>query len=305
MGNELVLSDLASSGKVTQEQADAFINLTIANTAMMNEIQVIMMRSESRDLDTIDFGSRKLRAGTEWTEFTTLTGATFAKRTLTAKRAMLAVDVSLDFIEENIERDDFDDKLAGRIQTLLGNDLEDLAWNGDESDTGPDAAFLNVNDGWIALMKADAAGGDPGSHVYDTGSGWTDDASVFYNCLQLVPSKWLKSIGIRNYRFYTTVTSELRIRKTIADRQSNLGDFYLTKDGDLTYMGVPVIGVPSFPTDHVVLAPPKNLFMGVRRELRYDSEYKPRKSAYEYTWNMKFDYEYAILDCMVLAYDVP
>ena len=302
MANEqLVLSDLASSGKVLAEKADNFVDLAKNNTSMMGEIQTIMMRNETRDIDTLDFGSRKLRVGTEWTEFTTLTGAAFAKRTLTAKKAMLAVDIGLDFLEENIERMDFDAKLAGRFQTLLGNDLEDLAWNGDEADVGSEKDFLNVNDGWITLIKADGAS----AHVYDTGPGWTDDATVFYNCLVNVPAKWLKSIGLKSYRFYTTVTSELRIRKSVADRQTNLGDFYLTQDGALSYMGVPVIGVPSFPTDHVVLAPPSNLFMGVRRELRYDSEYKPRKSAYEYTWNMKFDYEYAILDCMCLAYDKP
>ena len=86
MANEqLVLSDLASSGKVLAEKADNFVDLAKNNTSMMGEIQTIMMRNETRDIDTLDFGSRKLRVGTEWTEFTTLTGATFAKRTLTAK----------------------------------------------------------------------------------------------------------------------------------------------------------------------------------------------------------------------------
>jgi HK97 family phage major capsid protein len=290
---DITTSLIATDGKLVNEQADQFIDLLVEEVRLLPMVEVIKMNNPTRDLDNMNFGSRKLVAGVEATAPTTKTSPTFSKQQLTAKEAILAIDVSFDFIEENIEREDFNSMMAGRIGKLLANDVEDLFLNGDESDS---SAFLSINEGILELVKAD------NKHVYDIGTS-TDDATILYNLLINMPSKW--AINISSLRFFVSWLSEIRIRNTIGNRQTALGDYYITSDGSLTYMGIPVIGVPKMPNDHYLLCDPKNLALGVRREITFDVERKPRPRIWEYTWTIKFDMEVIIPDAIAIGYDVP
>jgi hypothetical protein len=288
----ITTDDFSTGGRLNPEQANKFIDFVLDQSVLLKEgITVRRMTADRADIDKISIGTRVIQKATEITAPGTLVGTTPAKRQLTVTEIILPVDVSFSWMEDNIERENFADHLTAMMAKTLVNDLEDLAINGDGTTSG----FLAIETGWIQLLKTAA------DLRFDTGGSTDFRNVVFRQMLATLPAKF--KANKKALRFYTSVGNEETYRYQIGQRQTPLGDSTLLNGGVVSYEGVPVIGVPYFPSDVHLLTLPENLVFGIRRLITLGQFRNERKRLHEYTWTCRVDFEYVESQAAVLAYD--
>jgi len=181
----------------------------------------------------------------------------------------------------------------------VGQDLEDLAINGDTTLTGD--PLLKMLDGWA--RRADMDG-----HVLD-GGGSTIDRSIFNKAIKAMPRKYRQRRG--DLKFFTGGGV---IQDYLYSLQLQSADFVtpeataaaginsaVTPEGPAGFtvgkaFGIPVQEVPLMDEtqagsysgasgDHsdLWLTFPKNLIWGVKRSITVYREFKPKKDTIEYT----------------------
>jgi hypothetical protein len=213
-------------------------------------------------------------------------------RTLTTIETIFPFDISKKFLEQNIEGQAAENKIRTMAAKAYGNDLLDLAINGDETQSGD--TFIGINDGWIDIMEND-------SDVNDCDiSGLTSWKDIFKKMLKTMPEKWLEAEGLA---FLVKKSDELDYRDELSNRETALGDRYVAEKPVVTFGGYPVIPVPYWQSRKPVLTPIKNLKIGIGRDISIEYENVPRKRVYEYTITSKQDAEYAISEAIVLGSD--
>jgi len=288
-------SDLSSSGRLNPEQADRFIDYVVDQSVLMKDgIRVRRMTADRADLDQLKVGARIIRKSTEGTDPAAPVGITTYKRQLTVTEIILPADVTFSFMEDNIERDNFEEHVMQMFGTQLSNDLEDLAINGD----GTTGSFLSIEKGWIQLLKDASA---PTTNVYDTAGAADFRNVVFEGMLEKMPAKFKANKGA--LRFYVSVGNAEKYQFQIGQRQTGQGDAALTGEGALRYGGIQVVGAPYMPDDTHILTLPDNLVFGVRRDVSLGMFKNERKRVWEYTWTLRIDFEIVEPTAAVLAYD--
>jgi HK97 family phage major capsid protein len=147
------------TGGLTYAQADRFIDYMWDETVLGALVRTRRMRAVEEEIDTIAVGARLVRGATEAVDTGENAGPTFGKLSITTKKFRLDWELSSESLEDNIEGADLEDHIARLMATQLGNDLEDIAINGDTSSSVPG---IDVIDGWRKRAVA-------GAHVVDNG----------------------------------------------------------------------------------------------------------------------------------------
>jgi hypothetical protein len=231
---------------------------------------------------------------------------------LNYKEVILPYDVTLSFVEENIEGDDIDALLQTMFTTQFGNDQLDLSVNGDESlaevitDVAPadgfddttllsqaDHDFLRLNKGWINLITNDAD-----THAVALGDTTTRDfkGEIFPELVDSLPNKWVKDKA--KLSIYCSPKSERLYRRQLAGRETALGDAVLTEGRGVKYDGIDIIPMPDYPDTVCVITLKKNKKVGVGRQIRVGRQVQERKRLVEYTITAKTDCEFAVADAI-------
>lgn len=311
----------AVGGQLTTEQSKQFIDLVVAQNSLLQKIQTVQMVASTYQLNTIDIASRVMRAATEGSDPGFTQGVSINPRTLTQKESILPYDITFSFLEENIEGANAESKINEMFAKSFGNDLLDLAINGDESlaatitdantdgkddTTGlsqNDHTFLRQNDGWLKLMRADAAVND-----VVLSANITSWKAEFKKILAAMPNKYKNNPA--ELALLVSPDVETEYRDELAGRATALGDIYQVQNRTAQYQGVDVVPVPFFPgnsTSHypsgpvVVLTKYKNLAIGIGRNLRVGRQVNERKRVIEYTVTTKSDFNYVTGDLIVLG----
>lgn len=293
-------SDLSTGGRLNPEQSDRFIDYVLDQTVLFKDgIRVVRMNSDRHDIDKLQVGTRIMRAAVEGEE-PTVVGITTAKRQLSVTEVILPADVSFSFMEDNIERDNFEQHLMSMFGVQLANDLEDLAVNGD----GTTASFLSIETGWLKLIKSSIT--SPGTNETSAARLDTNGATDFRNVvfpgmLALLPNKFKANKSA--LRFYVSPGNAEAYQYQIGQRQTQGGDAALVAAGTPSYGGISVMGVPYLPdTDHL-LTLPDNLVFGVRRDVSLGIFKNERKRVWEYTWTLRIDYQIVEPAATVIGYN--
>lgn len=282
-------------GKLPPQAANAFIDFVIAQQATLGVITTLRMMSPQGYTDELRVASRKLRAATEGTAPTVADAVTTKRRTLTTVETIWGEDITLTLLEDAIERMGTEGHIARLIATGFGNDLNDLAWNGDD---GSSNAFLSINDGFIVLAQADGDVNDIAS--FDSGATTKD---VLHAISKELPTKFM---GRTDLAYFVPVVFAMNYADEISDRATGLGDSVLVSGFPaLRYFGKRVIAETHLTGDEIMLTPTANLHFGVQRSIMVDSEWQPRKRVVEYTLTARSDFEYASGEAIVLADSVP
>jgi hypothetical protein len=283
----------AAGGQLSTEAASQFIDTVVAQNDALQKLNVIKMSGATYRLDTLGVASRLMRKATEASEPADTAGISIGSRQLAYNEVILPYDISFNFLESNIEKDNAEDAINKVFATQFGNDLLDLAINGDEA--GADD-FIKINDGWLKI-----AGADLNIHpvtiapspVYKT---------VFKDMLSAMPNKWKRNLA--DLVFLVAPDIEVTYRNELADRATALGDAYLTEGRRAQYQGVDVYPLPYLPGNSVpqcILTTWKNLAVGVGRQIRVGKQIQERKRVIEYTITAKIDFNYVLSDMIVLA----
>jgi hypothetical protein len=304
----------AASGILRPEQARQFIDYVWDATILAQDGRRVTMRANTMELEKVNVGERVIRAAAQAVGDYTNAGATFSKVELTTKKIRLDWEVTAEALEDNIEGAALEDHIVRLMTNAFGNDIEDLAINGD----GSTGNFLSIMDGFIHRAKTE--GNAHESVVTVTNGGWTPE--VMQNIILAMPRKYraLKN----NLKFYAGTDVFQGIVKnngtladaiaeafgshagaagTAANRQAYLDGNAQTFGGARTtrVLGIDVQEVPYYPVGYVDLTFPQNRVWGFQRDITVNREYKPKKDTIEYTVFVRFGIQWEEQDAIAFA----
>ena len=292
------------AGILRPDQARRFIDYVWDATTLANDGRRVTMRANTMELEKVNVGERVVRAANQGDASFTNAGATFSKVELTTKKLRLDWEVSSEALEDNIEGGALEDHLVRLMTTAFGNDIEDLAINGD---TASSDAFLGIMDGFIAR-----AAGDGYAHeatVSDTADWTVDDMQKLILAL---PRRYRAlQTGLKFYAGTDTFANIVKNNGTVFDaigsteaaRGSYLGGIDQTFGGarQTRVLGVPVLEVPYFPADYVEITFPQNRIWGFQRDITVNRFYVPKKDTIEYTVFVRFGINWEEQDAIAFA----
>lgn len=290
----------AGGGLLEPQQVTRFIDYVWDATVLAGQVRTERIRGNEAELTRIGVGRKLLRVATEAVDDGVNAGVAFAKVSLGTTKFRLDWELSEESLEDGIEGDALEDHVARLMATQIGEDLENLAINGDTTNAD-DPLFKGV-DGW---RKRGLAGG----HVIDFGAA-TADRSLFHVAQKAMPRKYMQR---RNeLRFFTGsniigdyIYSFQLKSDTFADGNGELALAGINQvqvaNGPAGYVtgnafGFQVQEVPLFDETRSVTGSgktgnagevwftfPKNLIWGVKREVRVNRQYNQKKDTIEYT----------------------
>jgi len=300
-----------NGGVLNPEQARRFIDYVWDATVLAKDGRRVTMRANTMEIEKVNVGERVIRAAAQADDAYTNAGATFTKVELTTKKIRLDWEISTESLEDNIEGAALEDRLVRLMTNAFGNDIEDLAINGD----GATGTFLSIMSGFVKQTR-----GTVGNAAHELSATVSDNnftTTVMQNLLLAMPRKYrsLKS----NLKFYAgtdafagivknngTLADAIsaafadRIGSTQANRQEFLDGGAQTLGNSRTtrVLGVDVLEVPYYPEGYVDLTFPDNRIWGFQRDITVNREYKPKKDTVEYTVFVRFGLAWEELDAV-------
>lgn len=283
----------AGGGLLKPEQSDRFIDYMWDASVLMPQVRTVKMTRDVQDIDKIAVGRRILRGASEAVDDGINVRPQFTKISLTASKFRADWELSRDVLEDNLEGADLEGHIARLLTHQIGQDMEDLAVNGDKDSSDP---LLHHLDGWGKRGEVD------GHAVTHTGD-YTD--AVLTKMIKSMPRQYM---GRRqNLRFFASsdivqahldYVGELAAQAQTYDPAAALGHdnvtltnvgYSLMGKGGIRMNEVPLLGgnygpdAADQPTGDIWLTDPKNLVWGVRREIEVFSQFAQKKDTIEYT----------------------
>ena len=308
-----------NGGLLKPEQSSRFIDYMFDATILTRAARTIRMRSETTEIDKVGVGERLMVLASEGAATgQTDRGAVFTKVSLTTKKLRLDWELSSESLEDNIEGADLEDHIARLMATQAGNDVEDLALNGDTALSSNN--LLKAFDGFRKLALA-------GGYVVDAG-GNPISKTIFNSALKEMPRKYKQR---RNQlRFFTgsnLVQDYLFNLTTVGATPEDIASSILrgtpaapdgAPGGVIPFaFGIPVVEVPLIDETRagdysgatgqhgeVHLTFPQNFILGVKRDVTVYREFKPKKDTIEYTLFIRVGIAIENLDSFVIVKNV-
>ena len=292
-----------AGGILLPEQARRFIDYVWDATVLAQDGRRVTMRANTIELEKVNVGERVIRAASQALGEYENAGATFTKVELTTKKIRLDWEVSTEALEDNVEGAALEDHLVRLMTNAFGNDLEDLAINGN----GGMDPFLGIMEGFAYQVLNT---GDAHEAVVDLTNGWTP--AVMQEMIYALPRKYraIKS-GLKFYAgtdvFADIVAKNGTLGDAIAEafrtqeyRNTYLGGADQTFGGARTtrVLGINVQEVPYYPAYYADLTFPQNRVWGFQRDITVNREYKPKKDTIEYTIFVRFGITWEELDAI-------
>jgi HK97 family phage major capsid protein len=308
------------TGILRPEQARRFIDYVWDATTLAQDGRRVTMRANTMELEKINVGDRVIRAANQGVSTYTNTGATFSKVELTTKKIRLDWEVSAETLEDNIEGAALEDHLVRLMTNAFGNDIEDLAINGD----GSTGNFLSIMNGFINLEKTspNIIGGSSNlgsahevvnSSLVGSNTAFTDWTTDRLQALILAMPRRYRAIT-NGLKFYAGTDTFANIVKNNATVYSTIGSTENTRNefiggANQTFggarqtrvLGVPVLEVPYYPAGFVDLTFPQNRIWGFQRDITVNRFYVPKKDTVEYTVFVRFGIAWEELDAVAFA----
>lgn len=300
------------TGILRPEQARRFIDYVWDATTLAQDGRRVTMRANTMELEKINVGDRVIRAASQGVSTYTNTGATFSKVELTTKKIRLDWEVSAESLEDNIEGAALEDHLVRLMTNAFGNDIEDLAINGD----GSTGSFLSIMNGFINQEKTSPNTGNGSNlgkahEVVDTG--FTDWTPEKLQSLILAMPRRYRAIT-NGLKFYAGTDTFANIVKNNATTYDQIGSTEQTRGAFIggaaqtfggarqtRVLGVPVLEVPYYPAGFVDLTFPQNRIWGFQRDITVNRFYVPKKDTIEYTVFVRFGIAWEELDAVAFA----
>lgn len=326
MSNELLQKVIETTtvgadggGLLKPEQSNRFIDYMFDATILTRVARTIRMRADTTEIDKVGVGEKLMVLATEGASTgQTDRGATFTKVSLTTKKLRLDWELSSESLEDNIEGADLEDHIARLMATQAGNDVEDLAINGDTT-----LSSDNLYKAFNGFRKLALNGGQ----VVDAG-GAAISKATFNSALKAMPRKYKQR---RNQlRFFTgsnLVQDYLYNLTTVGSTPEDIASSILRGNpaapegapgGVIPFaFGIPVVEVPLIDETRtgtysgatgqhgeVHLTFPQNFIVGIKRDVTVYREFKPKKDTIEYTLYIRVGVAVENLDSFVVVKNV-
>lgn len=296
---------------LTEDQRKFVMDRVVDEATLLKQVRYVPMKQSKHLVPRISVGTRIARASTAGghLENTTMGAAVapdFTSIELTSSKVTLPYAVSREFYQDNPEGGAAEATIAEIMSTQLGNDLEDLAVNGDEMSGD---ALLRANDGYTTLGA--------GANVKDfNGAAFT--SATFELMLRKMPQKYRHNKT--KLRFFVPSDIEMDWIQTLAARFGDAADSFLTKGGATAppYGGIPVVSIAHLPSTGNVnggsnestcyLSDPMNMLWGVQQQVEV-LKTDVGKTAIDtgmifYAMSIRCDYQIANLEAFVLGKEI-
>lgn len=296
---DLAVSDLTGNGGyLTTEQANTFIRMMINQPTIVNVIRTVPMSGPTMEINKIGFTSRILKpapaSGTALIANDRSKPVT-DKVSLSTTEVIAEVHIPYDVIEDNIERGRLEDTIMALIAERASLDVEELAILGD---TGSGDSYLALKNGIIAQAT---------SHVVDFSD--SSDRSIrreiFKHGIKAMPNKYLRNRAAMN--FWVSPNAETEYADSLANRDTTLGDDSVIKNMKNPAYGIPVVGAALMPDDKYIFTYPKNVILGVQRQIMIETDRDIRSRVLIVVLTMRLDIKYeeedAVVKCVGLNVD--
>jgi hypothetical protein len=266
---DMVLGDIASAGRLSDEQAATFIRTLINQPTVIAGSRVVVMTAPTRKISKIKFGSRIMRAGTENTRLAVgdRSKVTTSEIELNSKEVIAEVLLPYAVIEDNIEGGNVnfggDRAEGGIVNTILALIAERAALDLEEwalhADTTSGDAYLALTDGWLKRMT---------SHTVNHGAGISRD--MFKRGVQALPNPYKRNLA--ELKHFVSHNNLVEYADSLADRETAMGDAKHQRIAENWGAGVPVTGVALLDDTEGFLTHNKNLIFGIQRDLSFEYE---------------------------------
>jgi len=298
---DLALSDLTSGGGLLlAAQAQQFLRTLIDEAVVLKMATVKGMKSQKQRIEKIKFGSRIMRNATSGVALSAGDRAkpTTGKVELDTQLFKAEIRLNNEVLEDSIERGDLRQTIMTLMAERIATDMDEIIVQGDTTSAD---TFLASFNGLLASIT---------SHTVDN-TDQTTTRTLFKNMLKAMPSAFLRNK--KSLRFLTSVDSEIDYKDSLADRATaNVGDRFVEQDAPAMYSGVPVVSVPLFPENigtsthctDVVLIDPKNINVGVWRDITIETDKLVSEGVLIIVATMRFDMKLAEETASVKATNV-
>lgn len=311
-----------SDGFLTKDQADTFIDFAWDATVLAKESDRRTMNAPEQTWNTVAVGARIVRAAVEAVDTGQNAAPNFTRLTLRTHKLRLDWEISSESLEDNIEGRDLDTHLARLFAGQFGQDLEDLAINGDTASSDP---LLKVADGWHKQALT-------GRVVDGAALGTSLNRAHFNAAVKALPRKF--QARKQDMRFYASPQLANDYLYSLSEMTANPADMVMsalrtgsTVEGDAgsavaAPFGTPLIEVPMFDTgfnvanadtdvstlenkSYIELTAPKNRVWGIQREIQLFREFVTKKDTIEYTMYVRAAWAWQNLDAVVTVTNIP
>lgn len=294
---DLAVSNLTSGGgKLQDDQADTFYRKVFDRTGLIGDVRSVSMNSDTMNINKIGLGSRILRVaptgtppyivdgvGETFSNDRNLASAdrfnpTFEQVQLTVKEYMAEIHLTDDVIENNLEKENLENVILEMASQRLALDLEEALILGDTANGALDAE-LRAQDGVLKRVT---------SHVVDA-AGATISLDAFADLQTALPTKYQRNMS--SMKYYLHNHKELAWRQALSARGTDLGDRNVIGNGAVPALGVPLVTVPNMPTDKILYVDPKNILVGLQRNMRLEFERYPRSRLTAFIFTLKVGFQ--------------
>jgi len=281
--------DLANGGLLHPDQAATFVKGIFEKAVISSEARRVPMNANKKDIDKITYASAVLqKPSAVGTKHTTTTKPVTSKVQLSAEEIIVAVDISYDSLEDSIEKQGLFNTIMELTQAKMGPELDALLLYGDKSLGG--GTVLDQIDGIFKQIS---------TNVYDASSAvLTDD--VLKAVYRALPGKYADNEP--DLRYYVSHLARLDYISTLAGKGVNEAFVrYLIEAQEPAYMGIGIKKVGAITTDDLdagtpvvngskgLFINPKNIVLGIHRDISFEMERVPRARIIEVTMTMKLD----------------
>ncbi len=286
---DIAVSNLISTGGyLNPEQANTFIRLVINQPTVVNDIRVVPMTAPKMEINRIGFGTRILRkapaSGTALAA-SDRSAPTTDKVTLDTEEVIAEVHIPYDVLEDNIERGNLEDTIMSMIAERASLDLEELIITGDTTSEDDYLALMN------GILKMSV------SHTVDYATPVAVTKTVFKDGTLAMPPKFMRNRAA--LRFYVSPATEIAYADTLANRWTILGDTKTQEWVPNVAYGIPVVPAALMPDDRYILTYPKNIVMGIQRQIMVETDRDIRARVLIVVLTMRLDIVYETEDAVV------
>lgn len=288
----------ATAGIAEPQDANEFIDLTVDQTAILQQIRVESGIIKSQNVDSLNLMEPVLQAATENTEATNVYKPDENSSVLTPTEKIAAFDVTFSYLRKNIEGEDVNETLNNLYAKRVGKDVVLAAFEGDTAGpTGTRTEKAKASmDGFVKLLEND-------SDVHDVVISATPDylGTEFPAMVKALPKEYRddrEALGFFvSADVYDSYADEIGARATALGDQIIAGPW----KSNLSYKGIKLFPVYGLETDNVILTLRQNLVVGFGQELMVGRDINNRARRLEVTMTLEVDTAIVEGDAAVLG----
>ncbi len=293
----------ASGGQVPAEAVADFVNLMVDQTEPLKHMRIERNIIKERIIDGLEFGDPVIQEapaeGSEPAE-NAKSEPSMPRLTLTPKKAMIAVDISFDWLRKNLEGEQGgEEAVNAAIAKAYGRDLVRLIMNGDTALDGSTKLnrLLKLRDGLLKIARNDANVNDviiAANPVY-SGAG-----SELSKMLTAIPDEYRDDRSM--LRHFVPMSVLDQFEDEVSERQTAGADQVLFgPDAVSRHKRVQIVPMFGMPGNTVLSGNYSNFVVGFGRDMQMWRKIEPRTQRIEITIVSDFDFGFVFGQVVALG----